>query len=72
MYRTKGLLIKTYHNRTIVITAYYQYPQMWNPRPNLENIIGIGDKGIVSIMYLSYNTILFFFYVYIYIMEELL
>ena len=45
---------------------------MWNPRPNLENIIGIGDKGIVSVMYLSYNTILIFFYVYIYIMEELL
>ena len=46
----------------IVITAYHQYPQFWNPRPNLENILGIGDNSLsrpalkLSVNYHQYRT----------------
>jgi hypothetical protein len=37
-----------YDDSEIVITAYHQYPQFWNPRPNLENILGIGDNRVYA------------------------
>jgi hypothetical protein len=46
----------------IVIIAYHQYPQFWNPRPNLENILGIGDNFLsrpalkLSVNYHQYRT----------------
>jgi hypothetical protein len=51
-----------YDDSEIVITAYHQYPQVSAPRPNLENILGIGDNSLsrpalkLSVNYHQYRT----------------